>query len=438
MSTALGGAWAFVAVGITILPLLFAPTAFARSGIGAGYLAIEAPVILLLISTMTFRERDAAALASNPLDAAGLYRVGCVGIAALLGWAALTRPAARVDHVRMPIAIGLYAAYIAVVFLGAAISINPKLTAYRGVELATGLLVVLAAVRFGGRNAIERLERLLYWFIVLLILVVWSNVLLFPGRAIIRDIAPLPFQIQALYPVVASNGIGSLGVLLTLWSLGRLMLGERVNRRLSLAMVALGVATLVAAQYRTGYIALAAGLGLLLLARGKRVLAIVALSVVLVAGIWGVRSQAEPFLLRGQSRDQASQLSGRLEYWEHAIPVWERSPLIGRGLVTATRFEVLAPLGATRTSTIHSTWVEALVGTGVVGVGILGMLLLSLWRQAIRELLRPGGLAAPALLLAAVTIETVTTTTFEIFGFGSILVLVLAFRLAAAPHRSVA
>jgi O-antigen ligase len=187
------------------------------------------------------------------------------------------------------------------------------------------------------------------------------------------------------------------------------------------------------AQYRTGYVALAVGIALLLLFRRKKALgALVAVLAVAIA-IWGhsLGLEAEPYLLRGQTTQEAEQLSSRLGYWEAALPVWRRSPVIGRGLVTGTRFEVLAPLGQSFTSTIHSTWVEALVGTGVIGVTLLVAALLLALKMSLQEAFRPNGDIVPALLVSVIIVRSVTGTTFEIFGLGTLLFLTIILDLAS-------
>ena len=92
--------------------------------------------------------------------------------------------------------------------------------------------------------------------------------------------------------------------------------------------------------------------------------------------------EVEPYALRGQTPEEARELSSRLDYWSAALPVWRESPLIGKGLLTGTRFEVLAPLGLTFTSGIHSTWVEALVGTGVIGLALVSLSFLITFKRA--------------------------------------------------------
>jgi O-antigen ligase len=113
--------------------------------------------------------------------------------------------------------------------------------------------------------------------------------------------------------------------------------------------------------------------------------------------------------------------------------VWERSPVIGRGLSTGTRFEVLAPAGFTRTSTIHSTWVEALVGTGAVGVGLLFLAFLLVLLRSLGEALRRKGRIVPVLLVAVLTVQSITGPTIELFSMNALLFLTIALTLDRRP-----
>jgi O-antigen ligase len=225
-------------------------------------------------------------------------------------------------------------------------------------------------------------------------------------------------------------------VLLTFWSLARLRTlpsPTTLRRGLAYAIAGLSLVSLILAQYRTGYVAFVAGLLVYLVVGRKWVLATVVLMVVLGVIALAPSSlvgKAEPYALRGQTTEQASELSGRESYWTAAIPVWEQSPLIGKGLLTATRFEVLAPLGDDYTAGIHSTWVEALVGAGLIGLALLTLSFLATCKRAFVKALRRGDLV-PVLLLAVLGVRTITGNTFEtLLSYQAIIFLWLALSLS--------
>jgi len=432
IAAAIPGPWTFLMAG-SIVALLLAtlvPAAPTRTMSRSGSLAVEVPVLALLASGLVFRLRGTEEILDNPLDAAGLFRVAFLALALFL--AAVGFMNGRQSGIRSR-PFRLYALYAATALIGAAGSADPLLTIFHAGELLIALFVFVAAVRSAGPEAPFRIELTIYWFQVTLMGTVWLSVILFPGQAIIPVNSPIPWQIQGVVPAVASNGVGTLGAILALWSLARFLspVAERSSPRLSLGIAAAGFVTLVAAQYRTGYVAFAVGLVILLALRGRALLA----ALVLVAGVGlalvgqGFAQDAQPLLLRGQSPQQASQLSSRVQWWSDALPVWRESPLFGRGLLTATRFEVLSEIGRGETSTIHSTWVEALVGTGLVGIAILAVSLLVLLTRAFRSALAPTGRIAPLVVLTVIAIRSVTGTTIEASGRSLLIFLVFALIL---------
>jgi len=432
IAAAIPGPWTFLMAGSIVALLLVTlvreapPHTLNRSG----YFAVEVPVLALLASGLVFRLRATDQIIGDPLDAAGAFRVACLGVAALLAAVAFmngTQSGIRSRPFRF------YSLYAAAALFGAAVSVVPLLTIFHVGELFITLFVFVAAVRSAGREAPFRIEATIYWFQVILMGMVWLSVILFPSEAIIPVDSPIPWQIQGVFPEVASNGVGTLGAILALWSLARFLSpeAERSSPRVSLVIAAAGFVTLVAAQYRTGYVAFAVGLVILLALRGRALLA----ALVLVGGVGlalvgqGFAQDAQPLLLRGQSPQQASELSSRVEWWSDAIPVWQESPLFGRGLLTATRFEVLSEIGRGETSTIHSTWVEALVGTGLLGIAFLAASLLVLLTRAFRSALAPTGRIAPLVVLTVIAIRSVTGTTIEASGRSLLIFLVFALIL---------
>ena len=78
----------------------------------------------------------------------------------------------------------------------------------------------------------------------------------------------------------------------------------------------------------------------------------------------------------------------------------------------------LNKIGFSDTSTIHNAWVEALVGTGMLGVLLLILaalyVLVGSWRFKDKDV-------APLVLTLCLLLRTVTGSSFEIFGLGALL-----------------
>ena len=430
-----GGRWPLLSVaaaGSLFLISVF-PIGRVKAVSQAGRWMVEVPVLLLLLSTLVLRIRGSADILEHPLDPAGFFRIACLGLAAFLGLLACLSP--RHPSLSGPPTasrpIRLYVAYLVIVLLGVLVSPAPFLTLFHAAELAIALIVLIAAGRAFGPTAYQRILHTLYWFQVTLIALVWIEVFLLPGKALTAVKSPIHWQIEGVYPSIDHNGVGTLGAIVFVWSLGRFLSGSRDDENgrrsaSSLLLSLLGLITLVGAQYRTGYIALMASLVLLLVLQYPRVLLILLFATGVVFASTPA-NKAEPFLLRGETPEEASGLSSRVDWWKLAIPVWKESPIIGGGLLTATRLDVLAPIGRESTSTIHSTWVEALVGTGVLGVFMLGAsFLVLLWRAFRRAV---AGHVIPMLLLVVIGVRSLTGTTFEASGRSLLMFLTLAFIL---------
>lgn len=263
-----------------------------------------------------------------------------------------------------------------------------------------------------------------------------------PGSAFSQVDSPFPVQLRGVFPLLSANSTGTIGAVIGLWSLARL-LSPRERGDASVGtlrfLTLLGFVTLIFAQYRTGTIIAVVGVFVLLAMRARVAAFWFAIAVAVVALMWGpaIIREAEPIVQRGENPQVLSNLSGRLNYWSNALPVWRESPLFGRGLLTASRFEVLAKMGSVYTSSIHGTWVEALVGTGVVGLGLLASSLLIALVRALREAMWADGRIVPFLLLVSLLIRSLTGPTFEVAGSGSLMLmtvmLLLRDRARAAP-----
>jgi hypothetical protein len=434
-----GGRPLAVALGTAGIGLVLPLATVASRRLRSGLLALEVPIVLLLVSNLTFRVRSTQQLTADPLDTAGQFRVACIGLAALLGMAAFltARPAAASTGQRLTsLPFRLYLVYVLVVFVGAPLSFSPFLTAYRGVELAAAVVVLLGARRSVGDEATSRIESTLYWYTVALIGSVWLGVVLFPSKAIVHlanEAAPIPYNLVGVFPSLASNAVGALGAILAVWSFARIgsMHGRQLRPWLAYTFAAVGIASLLLAQYRTGYIATTIAVVLLLLLRRRWNLAGLLLLGSIALLVWkpSLITTAEPYLLRGQTATEAQKLTGRVSWWEAALPVWRESPLIGRGLLTASRFEVFARLGQYTTAGLHSTWVEALVGTGIIGVVLLALSYLVSMTRALAHALAPDGWIVPLVLLTMLGVRSLTGNTFESFQYEAVMFLWLASSL---------
>lgn len=441
-----GGLLTGAAVGLATLAVLVGLLIFWLDGTRKDYMSIEIPVFLILLVTLVLRyattggPRDAEALTKNPFDLFSMFRLGCVALAAGLGLVALCSPRSEGISTKLTNRPArFYSLYALVAFLGIGVSVHPALTLYRVIELVGVIVVVAGAYRRAGDEALGRIERMLYWYSVALVGSVWVGVALWPGVAVETIKSPIPLRVHGVFPHVSSDTLGHLGVVLVVWSLARFLAPgiERGPRRsVALAIAGFGFVSLVAAQYRTGYASLACALVVLMVIRSRTVLATLAMVAVLALSTLGggFFAATQPYVLRGQDVERARRLQGRITYWSAALPIWEQSPIIGGGLQTASRLVALTNLDAEKDSAqnLHSTWMEALVGTGAVGFLLLASYVIVSWGRAMKMALLRGGRFVPALIMTVILVRSFTGGSFEQGGDTGLLFLVMAWGLRDA------
>ncbi|MCA9423384.1 MAG: O-antigen ligase family protein, partial [Nitrospira sp.] len=83
---------------------------------------------------------------------------------------------------------------------------------------------------------------------------------------------------------------------------------------------------------------------------------------------------------RGQNPELFASLSGRTQWWQFGWDLFIQRPLTGYGAYAGSRFAALADAGTETTSSIHNTWLEALLGVGIFGFLLLLVGCLSIWK----------------------------------------------------------
>ena len=388
-------------------------------------------VVVFVIGTFTWRTRSASDLADAPVDSAALVRLAADAVAAglvLLAYAheavGRTRTATGQPVLRLSPGV-LYAAYIVAAVIGTLQAVDPGIVLFRVAELSVCLFVAAAAIRW---NSLDDLLMLVGRILLGMATLVGISVLVWPARALeAARGGVVPFRLVGVFPEFSANSVGMIGLLL--FALG---LATPQGRKLA---VGLGLALIVLSQYRTGYVAVAGVLGVyLVLARGGWTKVGLLLSV--PVGVLFVRSTFfETAWVRGESASHSvATLSGRTGWWSVAIDVASRSPWIGTGLSSGTRFEVLAAqLDRSDTSTIHGTWIEAYVGTGFIGTAALVIFVLYSLRFGVRA---RGLTMAPLLLMVAILERSVTGTSIELAGVQLMFFLIAAGGAWRAVHQA--
>lgn len=425
-----------VAVLVAALPLMFVAVAAGlahMSRVPATSRMVGTVSLLLVASTFVWRGRTTEALNSNPLDNAGIVRIGLVGAAALLAVVVLL--SSRVGAQRIPTPLRFLGAYILVAALSALGSPLPLQAFYRALELGAGFLTILVASLLLGERAGFVLLRLSLITLGGIVSVIWIEALLVPSRAWTSVPSVVPYQLTGYLPSYSSNAVGTFGALLAIWGLAR----TSGNNRVLLADVTLvfGLVTLLASQYRTGIIGFLVAGGIVAWHRRRGLFVVIAAAgilFVLFAGWNEISVRTQTAFAKGRP-ELVTNLNSRTHYWRASLPLIRERPLLGWGLDVGSR-RVLVSLGDEGTSTIHGTWVEALLGTGIAGTAVLAASFVTGLRSAWRARRHPVGVAVAGMIVFLV-VRSITGTTVELFNVTFLIFVALVFaatQLKEAPH----
>jgi len=185
----------------------------------------------------------------------------------------------------------------------------------------------------------------------------------------------------------AANVVGEVGAFVSIVALCRLLPLDgkrRPDRSWYFLVLVLGCSALLASQTRNDLAAFLFGFGLIILT-SKRIrlgLALAAATVPVMA-LAGLNSKIYDYLLRGQTENEITSLTGRMNWWGYAWQQFQHHPFTGLGAYAAGRFAILGKLGLDMGS-LHSDYIETMVGTGLWGLVPLLAALIGTWWLLVR------------------------------------------------------
>ncbi len=328
--------------------------------------------MLVWASGFVLRERAANDIRNTPTDAAATYRIVLM---ALVAFVLLLRLSLRRSPWLQSLLRGLVGAlalYALICGLSTIWSVYPALTAYKSLEYLTDV-ALLAAVLTEVHSAAEY-KALFDWTWVLyglLLSSVWIGLALVPHLAWAQGFytGALGHRLVGVFPEQDYNRVGDLGAILGLVALVRLLgRGKHaVHRWWYVGLFLFSAAALVLSQTRSAMGGFIFGcLLLIVLSRRIRWAYGVLVTATLIT-LGGAGGAIWSFLARGQQEHQIASLSGRVQWWSAAWHVFLQHPFTGLGAYAGGRFAVLAAMGNGFTSTLHSDYLETLVGNGLFG-----------------------------------------------------------------------
>jgi O-antigen ligase len=342
---------------------------------------------LIACSALVFRfARDASELASSPLDAWAMLRIGPEGIVILI---LIVRLVLRKPNWLGDLFTGLpkWMAIFALICVTTTMwSVYAAWTAYKSIEFLfdVGLLAaILASV-----DSVETYTTLLDWTWLLYgaeLLSAWLSALVWPSDAWVNG------RLEGVFPIVPYNAVGETGALLALVAFCRLLtISERKKDRSWYSVLFIfGLVSLFFSQTRNTIGGLLLGMMLVLFFMRRWVTAgLLTLGGALAMLFTSLGPAVWTYLQRDQSERELTSLTGRMEWWAFAWQQFLQHPFTGLGAYAGGKFAVLAKLRLNN-GAIHSDLMEIIVGTGIWGVLPVMMALVGTWWFLIRAVRNP-------------------------------------------------
>jgi O-antigen ligase len=377
--------------------------------------------LLLFVSALVFRGRELQDIKETPVDAWAAFRITLVAITGLVLFVRLVLRKTNWLPSLFQGLVGALAIYSLVCGLSTIWSVYPAWTLYKSVEYLIDVSVIaailVAARSLSGWKSLFDWTWLMYGVILLN---VWLGAILWPGLAFIEGSDLLPFRLAGVLPSIDQNSVGEYAAALAIVAIARLLFlsRERGGRAFYGGLLVFGLVTLVMSQTRSAVVGFLAGAALIFFfARRRGMLTAFIVTAVLLLCFTTAGKVVGIYWQRNERTQEMETYSGRLPHWQAALALAGKRPLTGYGAYAGGRFAVLTSNDEAGMSSVLNSYVEVLVGTGIIGLIPLLAALIGTWWVLIRALRRAIAgslgqqLALEALgVLALVTVRSVFTS----------------------------
>lgn len=318
-----------------------------------------------------------------------------------------------------------FAAFIMVAFTSAVYSVSPFLTIGKCLQVALQALVVWALL--STYESLPKFVRDLHWALIMILAVTIVGPVLRPDAAWLRSQYSADARLQGGLIIIHPNTLGFIAgaaivLAALLWS-RRLLTGS-----IATLSVILGASVLTMTRTRGPLVSVALLTSIALWHRSR------ALSLLAMGGLGALLmspfgptflATTTAWIQRGQSIDQLSSLTGRVDVWRAAWPLFQESPVFGRGFYAAHRSNP-ALLGNSSLSTLDNMWAETALGVGLLGVSLLVLVFILSVRNLLDASRLPRNYRAPLMGLLLFTLAaTFYNSSLQGFGLNAAFALLI-------------
>ena len=332
------------------------------SALSAGHLAW----IAMFCSILSWRVGEVRPPALG--DVGNSYRIMLVLLAAAAALFGLLRNANRLSQA-FPSPLILLGCYAVLGMISSLyIPAHSFYSMWKGFEVMVDVMAIAAVLSSAQPQDSARIAyKIIVTLFGVLMVLYLVEALLMPSAAFLPSRGIIPYTIEGVSPVMNGNSLAFLSAVTGFAAWCRLLKARsKVGKLVSLLLLMLALVTLILAQSRTSLIGLVTAICVQLFFDRRFVLLVLTLGLgAVLATSTQFTDVADEYLVRGQSKELFTSLSGRTQGWEAAWASFQQSPVIGHGFAAAARAEILGTTGA---STLHGAIFDVIVGVGLLGL----------------------------------------------------------------------
>jgi O-antigen ligase len=277
----------------------------------------------------------------------------------------------------------IWMACYACLAMGSAVySIEPLLSFYKGWEVAAYVVfgVYIGSTLHTLRDIEDTVNIMLFvmWYLVVSALV---GAVIAPSDAFAKKLSEesMAFTLRGVFPAINPNTLTQVSGTMVGCLLCWLFLSKTTKRLVFIAVLIVALTCMVLAHSRTSWVALLIASCVVFVSFKKTWLGLFVLTLAGgFAAFTAMNDYIFSYAMRGNNPETFTSLSGRTYFWSLVISkVWQ-SPVFGYGFYSSQKLMF-------GTSTVDNTYLEVLLGLGVVGlivfcVAIIAVLI-KLWRS---------------------------------------------------------
>jgi O-antigen ligase len=393
-------------------------------------------IVLLLLSTHSLSRTSADEILADPVTFERGLRGVLVAVALLIVAPAILQ---RVRRGSQPAgkAVTALTIYLAVAAGSYLYSAAPIVTLGKTFELVAALAVAVALMmRNDARTALRSALRLVVVLEGSLIAVAVVGYFTLPSSFHLLGGRPGFLAGPTMKsPYSHFNHLSAASAMIFAYGLASFFaVSERAGRIGWAGVATLGTAGILLSAGRQGLVIfLASAAAVLFFQRRRLFLILIApLSALVIVANWDL---LWALVRRGQAESTFTSLSGRFDWWASGVDAWAAHPWTGYGFGTGGRFVALRQIGV-GPSSLHSGYLEALTGVGLLGfVPLLYVIVrVSVW--ALRSLHRKVS-CAEAVLIVPLLLHAAVSLGFGAWLVADVLLFFFLATLSDVESRSI-